>query len=121
MSSDFRDVEKAMQEGNERAKLARQIFVRRVADYIGRYFVQMGGCDAIAFTAGIGENSFSGRHDILEAIKEALGIQINEDINHEAIGEEALISTPESKIKVFVIPTDEELVIARDTKRLLNL
>ncbi|WP_041138146.1 acetate/propionate family kinase [Beduini massiliensis] len=121
VSSDFRDVEKAMQEGNERAKLARQIFVRRVADYIGRYFVQMGGCDAIAFTAGIGENSFSGRHDILEAIKEALGIQINEDINHEAIGEEALISTPESKIKVFVIPTDEELVIARDTKRLLNL
>lgn len=121
ISSDFRDVEKAMNEGNERAKLAREIFVRRVADYIGRYFIQLGGCDAIAFTAGIGENSFSGRHDILEAVKDALGIVINEEINHDTIGEEALISTPASKIKVFVIPTDEELVIARDTKSLLNL
>lgn len=120
VSSDFRDVQKAADEGNERAKLALEIFFRRVIAYIGRYFIALGGCDAIAFTAGIGENSAYARKQILTLVSEALGIVIDDDANENGKGER-LITKPESKIKVFVIPTNEELVIARDTKRLLNL
>lgn len=120
VSSDFRDVQKAAEEGNERAKLALEIFFRRVIAYIGRYFIALGGCDAIAFTAGIGENSAYARKQILTLVSEALGIVIDDDANENGKGER-LITKPESKIKVFVIPTNEELVIARDTKRLLNL
>jgi acetate kinase len=120
ISSDFRDVQKAADEGNERAKLALDIFFRRVIAYIGRYFIALGGCDAIAFTAGIGENSAYARKEILSLVSEALGIVIDDDANENGKGER-LISKPESKIKVYVVPTNEELVIARDTKRLLNL
>ena len=120
VSSDFRDVQAAADAGNERAKLAIQIFFRRVIAYIGRYFIALGGCDAIAFTAGIGENSAYARKEILTLVSEALGIVIDDDANENGKGER-LITKPESKIKVFVIPTNEELVIARDTKRLLNL
>jgi len=120
ISSDFRDVKKAADEGNERAKLALDIFFRRVIAYIGRYFIALGGCDAIAFTAGIGENSAYARKEILSLVSEALGIVIDDDANENGKGER-LISKPESKIKVYVVPTNEELVIARDTKRLLNL
>lgn len=120
VSSDFRDVMNAANEGNERAKLAMDIFFRRVIAYIGRYFIALGGCDAIAFTAGIGENSAFARKEILSLVSEALGIVIDDDANENGEGER-LITKPESKIKVYVIPTNEELVIARDTKRLLNL
>ncbi|MDD8048491.1 MAG: acetate kinase [Thomasclavelia sp.] len=120
VSSDFRDVQKAAAEGNERAQLAIDIFFRRVSDYIGRYFVSLGGCDAICFTAGIGENSFFARSEICKIIAPALGVEIDEDANVNGKGNR-LISTPNSKIKIYVIPTNEELVIARDTKRLLNL
>ena len=120
ISSDFRDVQKAADEGNERAKLALDIFFRRVIAYIGRYFIALGGCDAIAFTAGIGENSAYARKEILSLVSEALGIVIDDDANENGKGER-LISKPDSKIKVYVVPTNEELVIARDTKRLLNL
>lgn len=120
VSSDFRDVQKAAEEGNERAKLAIDIFFRRVIAYIGRYFIALGGCDAIAFTAGIGENSAYARKEIIGLVSEALGIVLDDDANENGSGER-LITKPESKIKVFVIPTNEELVIARDTKRLLNL
>lgn len=120
VSGDFRDVLAAANEGNERAKLAIEIFFRRVGDYIGRYFVSMGGVDAIAFTAGIGENSAFARKGIMDLVSEALGIVIDDDANENGNGER-LISTPESKVKVYVIPTNEELVIARDTKRLLKL
>lgn len=120
VSSDFRDVMEAANEGNERAKLAIDIFFRRVIAYIGRYFIALGGCDAIAFTAGIGENSAFARKEILSLVSEALGIVIDDDANENGNGER-LITKPESKIKVYVIPTNEELVIARDTKRLLNL
>lgn len=120
VSSDFRDVQKAAEEGNERAQLAIDIFFRRVIAYIGRYFIALGGCDAIAFTAGIGENSAYARKEIISLISEALGIVIDDDANENGKGER-LITKPESKIKIFVIPTNEELVIARDTKRLLNL
>jgi len=120
VSSDFRDVEQAANEGNERARLAIDIFYRRVIAYIGRYFVALGGVDAIAFTAGIGENSFTARKEIIDLLSEAFGIVIDEDANRNGTGER-LITKPESKVKIFVIPTNEELVIARDTKRLLNL
>ena len=120
VSSDFRDVQQAAQEGNERAKLALDIFFRRVIAYIGRYHIALGGLDAIAFTAGIGENSAFARKQIISLIAEALDIVIDDDANENGSGER-LITKPESKVKVFVIPTNEELMIARDTKRLLNL
>lgn len=120
VSSDFRDVQNAALEGNERAQLAIDIFYRRVIAYIGRYFIALGGVDAICFTAGIGENSFFARKGICDLLKDALGIELDEDANVNGQGDR-LISTPNSKVKVFVIPTNEELVIARDTKRLLNL
>ena len=120
VSSDFRDVLAAANEGNERAKLAIDIFFRRVIAYIGRYFIALGGCDAIAFTAGIGENSAYARKEILNLVSEALGIVVDDEANENGEGER-LITKPESKIKVYVIPTNEELMIARDTKRLLNL
>ena len=120
VSSDFRDVEAAAKAGNQRAQLAIEIFYRRVIAYIGRYFVALGGVDAIAFTAGIGENSSFARSGIINLLAEAFGIVIDEDANANGTGER-LITKPESKVKVFVIPTNEELVIARDTKKLLNL
>lgn len=120
VSSDFRDVQQAAKEGNERAKLALDIFFRRVIAYIGRYHIALGGLDAIAFTAGIGENSAFARKQIISLIAEALDIVIDDDANENGSGER-LITKPESKVKVFVIPTNEELMIARDTKRLLNL
>lgn len=120
VSSDFRDVQQAAKDGNERAILALDIFYRRVIAYIGRYFVGLGGADAIAFTAGIGENSSFARKEIISLLCEALGIIIDDDANDNGEGER-LITKPESKIKVFVIPTNEELVIARDTKELLKL
>ncbi len=120
VSSDFRDVEKAAREGNERAQLALDIFFRRVIAYIGRYYVALGKADAIVFTAGIGENSYYARKCIIDLISEAFDIVIDDDANINGKGER-LITKPESKVKIFVIPTDEELVIARDTKRLLSL
>ncbi len=120
ISSDFRDVEKAALEGHERAKLALDIYYRRIIAFIGRYYVALGGADAIAFTAGIGENSFHARSAIIGLISEAFGIVIDEDANENGQGER-LITKPESKVKVYVIPTNEELVIARDTKELLEL
>jgi len=120
ISSDFRDIEKAANDGNERAKLAMDIYYRRITDFIGRYFIQLGGIDAIAFTAGIGENSYSARTAIVNLIKDALDIELDEKINRN-VSHEALISTPDSKVKLYVIPTNEELVIARDVKRILEL
>ena len=120
VSGDMRDVKAAADEGNERAKLAIDIFIRRVADYIGKYFVQLGKVDAISFTAGIGENAPWVRKLILEAVGQALDIVIDDDANENGKGER-LISAPESKVKVYVIPTNEELVIARDAKKILNL
>ena len=120
VSGDMRDIIDAKDAGNQRAELAFNMFRKRVADYIGSYFVELGHVDAISFTAGIGENSFIAREAIIDLIKEALGIVLDDKANVEGHGER-LISAPESKIKVFVVPTDEELVIARDTKELLNL
>jgi acetate kinase len=120
LSNDARDIVSAMGEGNKRALIARQLHVNTVANYIGTYFVELGGVDAIVFTAGVGENDPEFRQSVIEKIGPALGIKINPEVNKKR-GEEILISTIDSKIKVYVIPTNEELVIARDTVKLLNL
>ena len=114
ISNDSRDVLAAAEKGEPHAVLANQIFNRRIADFIGQYFVRLGGCDLIIFSAGIGENEPRTRRDVAHLIEEALGVKIDEELNMSLHGKEALISTPDSKIKVVVIPTDEEVMIARD-------
>jgi acetate kinase len=114
VSSDMRDIEAAIADGNENADLARKMYVQRVAMTIGSYIAQLGGCDAILFTAGIGENSVPVRQLVIEYISEAFSIELDNEAN-KTRREEILISTKESKIAVMVIPTNEELMIARDT------
>ena len=114
VSSDMRDIEAAIAEGNENADLARKMYVQRVAMTIGSYIAQLGGCDAILFTAGIGENSIPIRQLVIEYISEAFSIELDHQAN-KTRRQEILISTPQSKIAVMVIPTNEELMIARDT------
>lgn len=116
VSNDSRDLENGMEAGNERCKLALDIQYKRIADYIGSYYVTLGGVDAIIFTAGIGENSSRCRSEIIDRIK-VLGIEIDEQANNVR-GVPTLITTKESKVKAYLIPTNEELVIARDTLRL---
>ena len=118
ISSDMRDVESAAKEGNKRAILALQMYAYRIKKYIGAYAAAMGGVDTIVFTAGVGENQTSMRADACEGL-EFLGIKINKELNATIRGEEAIISTPDSKVTVCVVPTDEEIVIARDTKDLV--
>ncbi len=117
VSSDFRDLEKASNEGNERATTALEIFTYRVAQYIGSYAASMNGVDAIAFTAGIGENNGKIRKAICDYLG-YLGITIDDEANQTA-GEEIRISAADSKVDVYVIPTNEELAIARETVALL--
>ena len=114
ISNDSRDVADAAKKGDKHAILAMKLWARRVADLIGQYFVRLGGCDLLIFSAGIGENAPEYREMVLENIKEALGVKYSKDLNEEMRGKEGLISTSESKIKVAVIPTDEEVMIARD-------
>lgn len=116
VSSDMRDVETAAAEGNENAQTALDIFYNRVQKYIGQYIAVMNGVDAIVFTAGIGENSAPTRKAIIDGIS-WFGCQIDEEKNNVR-GEERVISTDDSKVKVLLIPTDEEKVIARDVLRL---
>ena len=113
VSSDFRDVLASIKEGNEQASLARTMYIERVVDYIARYYVELGGCDVIVFTAGVGENNADIRKDILTRLA-VFGIEVDETMNANADGE-TLITTPESKVAAYVIPTDEEVMIARDT------
>lgn len=117
ISNDFRDVEAAMNEGNARAKLALDIFYYRVRMTIGQFAAAMGGLDAVVFTAGVGENSSYTRTRVCEGL-EFLGIKLNEEEN--AKRGEHFISSDDSKVKVMVIPTNEELMIALDTKALVE-
>ena len=117
LSSDFRDLEDGMNNGNKFAKAAMEVFCYRVAKYIGSYVAAMNGVDAIAFTAGIGENSGTVRAMVLENL-EYLGIAVDEEANKKR-GEDLVISTADSKVKVAVIPTNEELAIARETVALV--
>lgn len=118
VSSDFRDIEAARDEGNKRAKLALDIFEKRVRGYIGSYMTELEHVDAIVFTAGVGENSIEMRESIVNGLK-SLGIKIDTERNNVR-GEDKLISADDSSIKIFVIPTNEELMIARDTKALVE-
>lgn len=116
VSSDMRDVEDAAAEGNERAQLSLDIFYNRVQKYIGQYVALMNGVDAIVFTAGIGENSAETREILIDGIN-WFGAEIDKEKN-AVRGEERIISTDDSKVKVLLIPTDEEVMIARDVERL---
>lgn len=118
VSSDFRDLEAAAKEGNERAAAAEQVFNYRVIKYIGAYAAAMNGVDCICFTAGLGENNGATRKEICKNL-EYLGIHIDDEANGKR-GEETVISTADSKVKVLVIPTNEELAIARETVALVK-
>lgn len=118
VSSDFRDLDKASNEGNERAKLAVEVFSYRTAKYIGSYIAAMNGVDAIVFTAGLGENNIVVREQVLSHFG-YMGITLDKEAN-QIRGEEKIISTPDSKVTVAVIPTNEELAIAHETVALLK-
>ena len=118
VSSDARDIENAVQAGNERADLARRIFIYRVKKYIGAYAAAMNGVDVIVFTGGIGENDHYIRQEVMKGLT-YLGIDFDEDKNNSVRGIEAVLTTPESKVKVCLIPTDEEWMIASDTQALI--
>ncbi|MDD2215141.1 MAG: acetate kinase [Eubacteriales bacterium] len=118
VSSDFRDVEKAAKEGNERCALAIKIFAGRVKSYIGSYLAQMNGADVIVFTAGVGENDIMMR-ELICADMDELGIKID-PVKNNVRGEEAVVSTDDSKVQVLLIPTNEELMIAKDTAEIVE-
>lgn len=117
--TDMRDVENAAKAGEEKAVIAQQSYFYRIKKYIGAYAAAMGGCDVLVFTAGVGENQTSMREAVCKDM-EFMGIKLDNEKNATIRGEEALISTPDSKVKVVVIPTDEELMIASDTMALVK-
>lgn len=117
-SNDMRDILARCDEGDHRALVAKEKYVRRIVDYIAQYYVLLGGVDMIALTAGVGENNKVIRKEILDKL-ECLGVKISDEAN-ETVGEEVKLSTKDSKILVYVIPTDEELMIAKDTYNLIN-
>jgi acetate kinase len=119
VSNDIRDIAAAAEQGNAKAQLALDVLISEARRWIGGYFFQLDGADAIVFTAGIGENRASIRASICADL-DNLGIRLDPKLNAETQGREAIISTPDSKVKVMVIPTNEELVVARETRRLLN-
>lgn len=119
ISSDMREVEKASREGNERATLALKMYNYRIRKYIGTYAAVLGGVDALVFTAGVGEHQWDVREGALEGL-EFLGIELDKEKNKANNGEEEIISTSSSRVKVAVIPTDEEWMIASDTLALVN-
>ena len=116
ISSDFRDLEAAVEEGNERAQLALRVFAQRVRFYIGAYIAEMNGVDAIVFTAGVGENDIGMREFICNDMGN-LGIKLD-PFKNKVRGQETIISADDAKVKVLLIPTNEELMIARDTYKL---
>lgn len=118
VSNDMREIIKAMQEGNERARYAFEVFCYRIKKYIGAYAAALGGLDAVVFTGGIGENSVDVRKEVLSNL-EFLGIELDDEKNQISAGER-VITKENSKVKVFVIPTNEELVIALDTAQIVR-
>ena len=118
VSSDMRDIETAVKEGNQRAKIAYDVFIHRIKHYVGAYLAELGGADAIVFTAGVGENSATTRADVCKGL-EVFGIKLDEAANNVR-GEDAVLSTADSKIKVLLIPTNEEVMIARDTYEIVT-
>ena len=116
---DMRDIRAARDAGDERATYAFDMFALRVKRYIGGYMAEMGGCDLLLFTGGIGENAWFMRHPILEGL-ECLGVKVDMELNDKTMGEDVILSTPDSKVATVVVTTDEEYVIASDTYRLVN-
>lgn len=117
VSSDSRDIEEGIKNGNERCILAQEMYVKRIVEYIAKYYVLLGGCDAIVFTAGVGENSISTRKEILDKLA-VLGIKVDVEAN-DVRGEERKITTDDSSVPAYIIPTNEELMIAKDTYSLV--
>lgn len=117
--TDMRDVASAAANGDNKAQIAEDSYFYRIKKYVGAYAAAMGGCDVLVFTAGVGENQSLMREQVC-ANMEYMGIKLDKEKNNEIHGEEAVISTPDSKVKVVVIPTDEELMIARDTMALVK-
>ncbi|MBO4918690.1 MAG: acetate kinase [Erysipelotrichaceae bacterium] len=120
ISSDSRDVENAIKEGNDRAKLTYDLYVNRVINVVGGYVMQLGHVDALTFTAGLGEHATLVREMICKKLEEGLGLRVNYEVNSTCHSEKEL-STPDSKVKVYVVPTNEELAIVKDTVRILGL
>lgn len=119
ISSDMREIEAAVNAGDERAKLALDMYEQRIIKYIGAYAAEMGGVDIIVFTGGVGENQTGLRANVCAPLG-FMGITLDKDVNAKTRGTETVISTPESKVTVVVVPTDEELMIARDTEKIVN-
>ncbi|MEG2866084.1 MAG: acetate/propionate family kinase, partial [Mucinivorans sp.] len=119
VSSDMRDVKAAAESGNDRAQLALRMFTGRIKHFVGAYFAELEGADLIVFTGGVGEHEAFVRHDVCKGLS-AMGIEINEQQNTITNGDDAIISSASSRVKVVVACTDEELVIASDTFRLLR-
>ena len=119
ISSDMREIENAVNEGNERAKMALDMYEQRIIKYVGAYAAEMGGVDVIVFTGGVGENQTGVRENVCEPLK-FMGVEIDKELNARTRGTETEISTPASKVKVVIIPTDEELMIARDTREIVS-
>ena len=118
LSSDMRDIDKAYNEGNPRAIVARDMYYNRVKKFVGAYAAEMGGVDLIVFTGGVGENSRELRRSVCAGL-EFMGVEFDPAAN-EVRGEDKILSTPASRVKVAVIATDEELMIARDTKEVIE-
>lgn len=119
LSSDMREIESADKAGNELAQLALAMYEQRITKYIGAYAAEMGGVDIIVFTGGVGENQTGLRGNVCRTLG-FMGVELDEDLNAKTRGTETVISTPASKVKVVVVPTDEELMIARDTEEIVN-
>jgi acetate kinase len=119
ISSDMREIEAAVNNGDPKATLALDMYEQRITKYIGAYAAEMGGVDIIVFTGGVGENQTGLRSTVCAPLS-FMGVEINTELNSKVRGTETVISTPESKVKVVVIPTDEELMIARDTEAIVS-
>lgn len=119
MSSDMREIESADKNGDERAHLALEMYEQRITKYIGAYAAEMGGADIIVFTGGVGENQTGVRANVCAPLG-FMGVELDTEVNARTRGTETIISTPASKVKVVVVPTDEELMIARDTEAIVS-
>jgi acetate kinase len=119
LSSDMREIEAAVKNGEERATLALDMYEQRILKYVGAYAAEMGGVDIIVFTGGVGENQTGVRENVCRPLA-FMGVKIDNELNAKTRGTETVISTPDSRVKVVIVPTDEELVIARDTRDIVS-
>ncbi len=119
ISSDMREIDKAISEGNERAALALKMYEYRIKKYIGSYMAALNGADVIVFTGGVGENQTGTRQRVCESLA-FMGVKIDNELNASSRGKEVLLSLPNSAVKIVVIPTDEEFMIASDTLEIIN-